>query len=94
MTATGPLVILTSYEEVTAPGLLRNLHAKGIDKFIAYEIPLVLAQERYGAHFFVIEHDLDNNEDMRVLDDNGAHAFSLFKFRELGPPETYEAPTD
>ena len=55
---------------------------------------LALAQERYGGHFFVVEHDLDETDDLRVLDYNGTRAFSLFKFGELGPPETYEAPTD
>jgi hypothetical protein len=94
LTATGPLVVLTSYDSVTMPELLRKLEAKHITKFIAYEIPLELAQERYGSHFFVVQHDLDETDDLRVLDSNGARAFSLFKFRELGRPETYEAPTD
>jgi hypothetical protein len=94
LTAGGPLVILTSYDSVTAPDLLRKFKAKGITKFVAYEIPLSLAQERYGGHFFVAEHELDETDALRVLDHNGARAFSLFKFRELGPPETYEAPTD
>ena len=94
LTGAGPLVILTSYDSVTAPELLRKFEAKGITKFVAYEIPLELAQERYGGHFFVVEHDLDETHDLRVLDYNGARAFSLFKFGELGPSQTYEAPTD
>ena len=94
MTAGGPLVILTSFDSVSAPELLRKFKAKGITKFVAYEIPLALAQERYGGHFFVVEHDLDETGDLRVLDYNGDRAFSLFSFRELGPPETYEAAAD
>ena len=94
LTAGGPLVILTSYESVSEPDVLRKFEAKGITKFVAYEIPLELAQQRYGGHFFVVEHDLSETDDLRVLDYNGARAFSLFKFRELGPPETYEATTD
>lgn len=90
LTAGGPLVVLISYDLITAPDLLRKFKAKGITKFVAYEIPLALAQERYGGHFFVAEHDLDEKNDLRVLDNDGAHAFSLFQFRELHPPEIYE----
>jgi len=91
-TASGPLVILTSYDSPTAPDLLRKLKAKGITKFIAWDIPLQLAKERYGGHFFVVEHDLHDNDDLRVLDHNGERAFRLFSFAELGPSVTYEEP--
>ena len=92
LTAGGPLVILTSYDLVTEPDLLRKLNARGITKFVAYQIPLALAQERYGGHFFVVEHDLDEKDDLRVLDYDGARAFSRFRFSELHPPKTYEGP--
>ena len=92
--ASAPLVVLSSYDSVTAPDLLRKLEARHITKFIAYEIPLAIARERYGGHFFVVQHGLDEHDDLRVLDDNSERAFSLFKFRELGPPEFYEAMTD
>ena len=94
LTAAGPMVILTSYESVTDATLLRKLKTRGIAKFVAYDIPLPLAQERYGGHYFVVEHDLDERDDVRVLDENGARVFSNFTFRELGAPMTYEAPSD
>ena len=90
MTARGPLVILTAKQSVTDPGLLKKLATKGIEKFVAYEIPLALAQERFAAHFFVVQHDLRETEDFRVLDEDGSHVFRLFRFSELGPPITYE----
>ena len=90
MTASGPLVILTHHESATDPGLLKKLKGKGIRKFVAYEIPLTLAQARYGGHFFVVEHDLRETEDLRVLDEDGARAFALFRFGELGPPVIVE----
>jgi hypothetical protein len=77
-TGSGPLVILTSYESATEPSLLKKLAAKGIDKFIAYEIPLQLAERRYGGHFFVATHDLHEVDDLRILDFNGERAFRLF----------------
>lgn len=93
----GPLVILTSYDDLTAPHSLDALKAKGIEKFMAFEIPLTSARARYGSHFFVAEHDLDEHDDLRILDHDGAHAFRLFPFRELGPlivhePESVDAP--
>ena len=85
------MVILTYYDSVTEHGLLNKLETKGIDKFVAHEIPLDLARKRYGAHFSVVEHDLRETDDLRVLDYNGDRAFKLFSFDELGPPITYEA---
>ncbi len=92
----GPVVILTSHDSVTEGALLDKLSAKGIDKFIAYEIPVDLAESRYGGHFQVVRRDLHETDDLRVLDFNGERAFRLFRLSELGPPimhETAEAAT-
>lgn len=90
LTGSGPLVILTSYESVTDPGLLEKLKAKGVEKFIAYEIPVELARERYDGHFDIVVRDLHQTDDLRVLDYDGNRAFRLFRFSELGPPVVYE----
>jgi hypothetical protein len=90
LTGSGPLAILTSFGSVTDAPLLQKLKAKGITKFICYEIPIDLARERYGAHFSVVEHDLHETDDLRVLDYNGDRAFKLFSFEEMGTPITYE----
>ncbi len=90
VTGSGPLVILTSFGSVTDGSLLEKLKAKGITKFLSYEIPIDLATERYGAHFSVVAHDLHETDDLRVLDYNGERAFKLFSFAELGPPTIYE----
>lgn len=90
-TGEGTLVILTSYSSPTDPALLKKLEAKGIEKFIAREIPLNLAKERYSQHFDAISKDLNRTDDLRVLDYSGGRAFKLFKFRELGPMVQYEA---
>lgn len=91
MAGSGPIVILTSYESPKTPELLQKLAAKGINKFIAYEIPLELAKQRYGGHFSVVESDLHESDDLRVLDYDGSRAFSLFRFSELSDAMTYEA---
>jgi hypothetical protein len=89
-TGSGPLVILTSYEAITDPALLDKFRAKGIEKFIAHEVPLALAKERYGGHFEVVLRDLHETDDLRILDYNGERAFRLFHLAELGPPILHE----
>ena len=89
-TGGGPLVILTSYGSATEDDLLEKLRIKGIEKFLAYEIPIPLAQERYGTHFVAVKRDLHQEDDLRILDYNGDRAFRLFHFHELASPITYE----
>jgi hypothetical protein len=89
-TGSGPIVILTSHDSVTAPALLKKLEAKGIERFLAYEIPLELAKARYGGHFNTVVNDLHESDDLRVLDYNGERAFALFRLDELKSPVLYE----
>jgi hypothetical protein len=101
-TANGPLVILTSYNSIENLAFLKKLDSKGISKFIAHEVSVEIAKARYGMHFDIVLQDLHENDDMRILDYNGEHAFKNFSFKELGPPvfvesgqvvsRTYEAP--
>jgi hypothetical protein len=91
MTASGPLVILTSHASIEEPLLLEKLTSKGIEKFLAYEVPFDLARTRYGGHFSVVANDLHESDDLRVLDYNGERAFKLFAFSELGPLIVHEA---
>jgi hypothetical protein len=94
LTGGGSMVILTSFDSPTASGLIAKLAGKGINKFIAYELPIELAQERYGKHFAVVQQDLHESDDLRILDYNGERAFNLFRFDELGPATLYESPLD
>lgn len=89
-TGGGSLVILTSFDSLTNATLVAKLKAKGIPKFVAYEIPVELAKARYGSHFHQVLADLHETDDLRVLDYNGQRAFQLFSWRELGQPITHE----
>ncbi|MBL8658538.1 MAG: hypothetical protein JNM75_02145 [Rhodospirillales bacterium] len=89
-TGDGTMVILTSHSSPTDEALIAKLVSKGIEKFIAHEIPIELAKERYGHHFNAVADDLRETGDIRVLDYSGGRAFKLFKFRELGPAIEYE----
>ena len=89
-TGSGPLVILTSHASIEAPSLLEKLAAKGVHKFLAYEVPLALARARYGMHFDIVAHSLAETDDLRVLDFDGARAFRLFSFGEMSGPIVHE----
>jgi len=90
MTGSGPLIILTSHDDIENSILLDKLLAKGIEKFVAYEVPIDSARQRYGGHFTIVANDLHETDDLRVLDYNGDRAFSLFSFGELGKAHIHE----
>jgi len=91
MTGSSPLMILTSHGSIENSILLDKLQAKGIDKFISFEVPFDMAKQRYGGHFKVVANDLRETDDLRILDYNGDRAFRLFSFGELGKPHIHEA---
>lgn len=89
-TGSGPILILTSYNSLTDPQLVKKLGSKGIKKFIAYEITVALAQQKYGSHYQATMSDLKQQDDLRVLDYDGHHIFLEFSLKELGQPVFYE----
>ena len=89
-TGTGPILILTTYESLDDTRLVEKLSAKGIKKFIAYEIPLDVVRKKYGAHFSLIINDLKQTDDCRVLDINGHSVFYNFSFNDMKSPVYFE----
>ena len=90
-TGTGPILILTTYESLKEPRLAEKLKARGMKKFIAYEVPLEKVKQRYGTHFSVIMGDLSQTDDLRILDIDGHHVFLNFTFEEMGEPYYFSA---
>jgi len=88
---TGPILILTTYDSLADPKLVEKLSAKGIKKFIAYEVSEEKVKERYGMQYNVIMGDLHQTDDLRVLDYDGHHVFNKFSIKELGDPIFYES---
>lgn len=89
-TGTGPILLLTTYNELNDPMLVDKLEQKGIKKFIAYEVPEALVKEKYGLQFNIILGDLKQTDDLRVLDYDGHHVFYNFSLSELGAPVYHE----
>jgi hypothetical protein len=90
-TGTGPILILTTYESLSEPRLAEKLVARGMKKFIAYEVPVEKVKQRYGTHFSVIMGDLSQTDDLRILDIDGHHVFLSFAFDEMGPPHYFSS---
>jgi hypothetical protein len=89
-TGSGPILVLTSYDSLLETSLVEKLKAKGIKKFIAYEVPVELAKEKYGTHYDAVMNDLKQEDDLRVLDYDGHHIFHSFSLNELGRPVHYD----
>ncbi len=70
---------------------IKKLSAKGIKKFIAYELPEDIVKEKYQAHYTTIMNDVKQEDDLRVLDYNGHNVFYNFSFVDMGQPLYHEA---
>jgi hypothetical protein len=90
ITGSGPILVLTSYDSFTNPKFVEKMQAKGIKKYLGYEVPLDLCQKRYGEHYPVVLNDLRQTNDLRVLDFDGHHIMLTFSFKELGPSFSVE----
>jgi hypothetical protein len=92
-TASGPIVILSTYDVVHHPELLDKMAAHGVKKFIAFELSLDTLKARYGGHYDKTCRDLHQTDDWRVLDESGERIFLNISFDELGEPIYYELKT-
>ncbi len=86
----GPLLLLSSYPTIDDPALIAKLEAKGLSKFLAYEIPIDRCRDLYGYTYRDIAEDLQTHNDLRVLDFDGHRIFLNFSLRELGKGMIYE----
>jgi hypothetical protein len=85
-TGTGPILVLSTYPELTDERLISKLRYKGIDKLIAYEVDLEAVRQRYAEAYRSVAGDLEGEEDLRVLDFNGHQIMANFSLAELGDP--------
>jgi hypothetical protein len=89
-TGSGPILALTCYDSFLEPNLIEKLQSKGIKKFIAYEIPIGRVRDVYGARYETVMNDVKQQDDLRVLDDDGHHVFYNFSIMHLGAPVYHE----
>jgi hypothetical protein len=89
-TGTGPILILTTFDSFEDSKIVEKLATKGINKYIASELPLDKVRAKYGNHYNVVMGDLKQTDDLRILDYNGYNVFYNFKFSEMGKPVYHE----
>jgi hypothetical protein len=85
-TGSGPILILTTFDSIADTKLEEKLAARGIARFIAYEIPVDKVKMRYGARFSEFVAALSRFGDLRMIDLDGHHVFNSFSLDDLGPP--------
>ena len=90
LTGSGAMIYLTSHSDYIDAALIEKLKAKGIGKFIAFQVPVELARSRYGSHFDIVAEELNESGDLRILDYDGSRAFKMFSMKEMGDPFFYE----
>ena len=88
-TGTGPILVLSTFPELTDERLINKLRYKGIIKFIAYEVDTEAVKQHYATAYENIVEDLAEVEDLRVLDFNGHQIMANFSLDELGEPVKY-----
>lgn len=82
----GPILIATSCESLEDPVLIRNLHQKGIAKFITCEVPIDKVKEMYGRHYTSALRDVSQSDELRVIDHDGVRILNNFPFDQLREP--------
>ena len=89
-TGSVPILVLTSYDSLLEKNLVEKIRAKGIKKYIAYEVPVNVVREKYGSHYDIVMSDLKQQDDLRVMDYDGHHILDCFSIKALGTPFYYE----
>lgn len=88
--SSGPLLLISSYPEIDDPQLLARLEAKGLDKFMAWKIPLERCHDLYGFTYRDEAEDLETHPGIHVLDTDGHRIFLNFSLRDLSAGIAYE----
>jgi hypothetical protein len=91
-TATGPILVITSYPSIDDPNFIRKLKEKGIEKFVSFEVDIERCRNVYGSKCYSVIEDLQSahKDDMMVLDIDGVHILKNFSLKKIGPPFVFE----
>ena len=82
-TGSGPILIIHTYGSITDQKLVSKLHAKGIVKFVAFELNGDELREKYGKRYSKVAEDVEETDDLRVLDYDGHRILNHFNFDQL-----------
>ncbi|MBF0622446.1 MAG: hypothetical protein HQL54_11025 [Magnetococcales bacterium] len=87
MSGNGALLVITKLSCGMQGDTCRaQLREKGMERYIAFEIPTARVEERYGAGYFTVVNRMTGDDDIRVVDINGQRVMNNFNFAEMGEP--------
>jgi hypothetical protein len=86
VSASQPILVLTSCATLASPEFAESLRVKGIGKFIAYEVDLERCRQLYDHHFRHASARLRGDCTLGVLDFDGHRILLNFSLSELGQP--------
>ena len=92
--AGGPILVLTSCGTIANPLFIEGMRAKGITKYIAYEVPVERCERLYHKYYRTVSEELSRECALGVLDFDGRRIFLNFPLNELGEPVIVEEPRD
>ena len=90
VSASTPILILSSFPSADSEGLREKLGNMGITKYIAFEAPPEDVRRVYGDRYEKISKAVKPAGDLRVLDYNGFTAFENFSLDRLSIADKYE----
>jgi hypothetical protein len=90
ITGSGSMLALTSGDSFEDPVFVGALMEKGINKYIAFEVPEDLVKSRYGQHYFVTLADRRQSDVLRIIDVDGQRIFRNFDLNALTRPVCHE----
>jgi hypothetical protein len=86
ITGDGGILVVTKCSSFEDPDLVDALRGKGINKYIAFEVPLDLVEKQYGQHYSLTMHDRTQSDILRVVDVDGQRIFKNFPLKTFGRP--------
>jgi hypothetical protein len=92
ITGSGSILALTSCDDLGCPEFAETLRKKGMNKYIAFEVPVDLVKSRYGKHYSIIMADRKQPDVLRIVDVDGHRIFRNFNMSDLSGPIFYETP--
>jgi len=70
------------------------MRAKGITRYLAYEVPVERCRQLYPKYFRSVQEDLRRECALSVLDFDGRRIFLNFPLGGLGPPVIVDEPRE
>jgi len=85
LTENEPIIVVLPKRAADEGTAVRHLADAGGERFIAYEVDVDDLRTQYGFPFEIIEDDIRNGKEFRILDAIGHHVFDCICLSRLGP---------